>query len=117
MSQYTDAQRQLIQYWQADGTPWKDIQQQYNQLFDDNRTLSGLRKIGKRRRTTSYCLDRPPQKRQSRATRAPEQKVGPDLGKERETMLRLQMEVVAKLAETASRSCGDLISKYRGGST
>ena len=123
MAQYTDAQRSHIRDWQASGMSWEKIQRRYNKLYNDNRSLGALRKVGKRGRITSYCLDRPPLKRQKPiplATSAPERKdkiLGPDLGKEWETMLSLQIEVVAKLAETASRSFGDLISEYGEGST
>ncbi|KFY66828.1 hypothetical protein V497_00671 [Pseudogymnoascus sp. VKM F-4516 (FW-969)] len=123
MNQYTDAQRLHIREWQASGMSWEKIQRRYNTLYNDNRSLGALRKVGKRGRITSYCLDCPPLKRQKPdpiATRAPERKaiiLGLDIEKEWETTLSLQIEVVAKLAETASSSFGDLISQYGDGST
>ncbi|KFZ09477.1 hypothetical protein V501_05561 [Pseudogymnoascus sp. VKM F-4519 (FW-2642)] len=123
MNPYTNTQKWQIREWQANGMSWKKIQRRYNELYNDNRSLGGLRKVGKRGRITSYSLDRPPSKRQKPiplATTAPMQDdriIRPDLGKERETVLSLQIEVVAKLAETASRSFRDLILEYGGGST
>lgn len=123
MTQYTDTQKLLVRHWRANGISWRKIQRRYNELFDDNRSLCGLRKVGKRGRITSYSLDRPPPKQQKPiplATRAPEREdklLEPDLEKKWETVLSLQKEVVAKLADTASRSCRELILEYRGGST
>jgi hypothetical protein len=123
MNPYTNTQKWQIQEWQANGMSWKKIQQRYNELYNDNRSLCGLRKVGKRGRITSYSMDLPPLKRQKPiplAITAPMQNdkiLRPDLGKERETVLSLQIEVVAKLAETASRSFRDLILEYGEGST
>ena len=105
MNPYTDTRKWQIREWQANGMSWKKIQGRYNELYNDNRSLCVLRKVGKRSRTTSYSLDRRPLKRQKPiplATTAPMQDdkiLRPDLGKERETVLSLQIEVVAKLAE------------------
>lgn len=123
MNQYTDTQKWQIREWQANGMSWTKIQRRYNKLYNEKRSLGGLRKVGKRGRITSYCLDHPPLKQQTPiplATTAPKRKAKIprlDRGKEGPTVLSLQLEVVAKLAEKVSRSFSDLILEYGGGST
>lgn len=115
MNQYTDTQKWQIREWQANGMSWKKIQRRYNKLYNEKRSLCGLRKVGKRGRITSYCLDRPPLKQQTPISLAPKRKAKIprlDRGKEGETVLSLQVEVVAKLAETVSRSFSDILSEY-----
>ena len=127
MAEYTNAQRLLIGHWRDQGVKWGDIQRRYNELFNDNRSLCGLRKVAKRNRTTIYSVDSPPLKRQKPSSSVKESSKQKDKvpepisGKEQEphphgqgvdtsARLKLQLEIMVTLGERASRSCSDMIA-------